>query len=172
MGRKSTILYARADKQRCPVKCYKRNVSQRPESNGGKPCEAFYLGIGNSKNGQWYKSVPLGLHSIQNTTKNLFKAMDLKGFVSNSSLRRTAQTRLLQGGVQKEIIQKKTGRLSDSADSAYIDRKLFERQMSSVLYGEACQTVNPSTSSSNEGNLPFNCVNCSNCTININYNFK
>lgn len=175
MEPKSTVLYARADKLRCPVECYKRYISLRPEANGGKPCEAFYLGIGNSKNGPWYKSVPLGLHSIQNTTKDLFKSIDLKGFVSNTSLRRTAQTRLLQGGVQKEVIQKKTGRLSDSADSAYIDGKVFERKMSSVLYGEVSKTVNITcqpTSSSKDAQVPFSFSNCSNCTVTVNYNFK
>ena len=139
------------------------------------PKLAFYLGIGNSKNGSWYKSVPLGLHSIQNTTKNLFKAIDLNGFVSNSSLRRTAQTRLLQGGIRKEIIQKKAGRLSDSADSAYIDGKVFEKEMSSVLYGEVSKTVDiscPTTSSSKDAQVPVSFVNCSNCIVNVNYNFN
>jgi len=52
----------------------------------------------------WYKRVPLGIHSIQKVTKELTKNLNLDGFVSNTSLRRTAQNRLLSSGLPAAII--------------------------------------------------------------------
>lgn len=83
----------------------------------------------------WYKSSPLGIHSIETATKTLVKGLNIAAdFVSNSSLRRTAMNRMIQSGLPKEVIQKKTGRVSDAADADYIAVSLFERRMSNALY--------------------------------------
>ena len=89
-----------------------------------------------SDNQQWYKSVPLGIHSIESTTKNTMKNLsDEEGFFTNTSLRRTAKNRMIQNGIPPEVAAKKTGRIYEMADQAYISKDLFERQMTHALYG-------------------------------------
>lgn len=184
MEPKNTRLYSRKDKSRCPVECYKRYISHRPEMNNGRPCSAFYLGvIQNPKDSKWYKPVPFGVHSIQNATRDLFKFSNIDGFISNSSLRRTAQNRLLQGGVPDSVIKKKTGRISESADLAYVEPKLYEKEMSAALYGESIggsdtepicsySRKDVSISSSKDVPIPVTFTNCNNCSVTINYNFQ
>ena len=181
MEPKTTRLYSRSDESRCPVQYYKKYISHRPEKNGGKPCCSFYLSvIPNPKDNKWYKPVPLGIHSIQNATKDLFKFSNVEGFISNSSLRRTAQNRLLQGGLPDTAIKKKTGRISEAADLAYVEPKLYEKKMSEVLYGEnndaqamtSYSQKKLSISSSNDIPTPITFANCNNCSVTINYNFQ
>lgn len=143
MEPKETSIYPRVDnEERCVVSLYKEFIRRRPESNGGKCCEAFYLAVLPAFEGrtQWFKSAPLGVHSIEQTTKFLMDQLTGQQrksdkVFSNSSLRRTVKNRMIQGGISKEVAQKKTGRISDSADSAYIDASLYEKEMSSAIYG-------------------------------------
>ena len=189
MEPKVTSLYARKDKTKCPVECYKKFVAHRPEANGGPNCSAFYLSvIQNPTSEKWYKPVPLGVHSIQRVVRDLFKNSSIDGFVSNSSLRRTAQNRLLQRSVPQMIIHKKTGRISDTADSAYVESKIFEKDMSKVLYGEPSTSnisnfdshnssdfmiSNSSLPPPSTGNpVPVYFSNCQNCNVTVNYNFN
>jgi len=104
----------------------------------------------------------------------------VEGFISNSSLRRTAQNRLLQGGLPDTAIKKKTGRISEAADLAYVEPKLYEKKMSEVLYGEnndaqamtSYSQKKLSISSSNDIPTPITFANCNNCSVTINYNFQ
>lgn len=174
MEPKMTRLYARSEEpNHCPVECYKQFIQRRPEANGGKACSAFYLSVIHAPKGKmWYKPIPLGLHSIQSTTKQLLKGSNIEGFVSNSSLRRTAQNRLLTAGIPKEIIHKKTGRISDAADSAYIDQRIYEKQMSNALYSNCNNSEYTLNNVSKATSSPVQFSNCNNCTVSINYNFN
>ena len=49
-------------------------------------------------------------------------------------MRRTAKNRLIERGIPKDVICKKTGHISN-ADESYIEKDMFEQQMSSILYG-------------------------------------
>ena len=132
---------------RCVVRLFEKYINHRPEQFGKKGCSAFYLSPMpptqiKSDNQQWYKSVPLGIHSIESTTKNAMKNLsDEEGFFTNTSLRRTAKNRLIQNGIPPEVAAKKTGRISDMADQAYISRDLYERQMTHALYGNKEQST-------------------------------
>ena len=172
MEPKVTRLYISRDKTRCPIKLYKIYVSHRPESHGKSGCDAFYLTPINNKpsDAVWYKASPLGLHSIQQATKSLTTGLNLDTFVSNTSLRRTAQNRLLRSGLPTEVIHKKTGRISQSADASYTDASVFEKEMSQSLYGD--HRINVSVESSSSAPPPIQLANCSNCVINVTYNFK
>ena len=135
---KSTRLYRAVNNERCPVNFYKKYIQHRPEMNGLKGCSAFYLAvIPNPKTKVWYKASPLGVHSIQNVTRSLLSSINESGYFTNTSLRRTSQNRLLQANIPSEIIQKKTGRVSNIADLAYTDTAAFEKKMSNALYGMA-----------------------------------
>lgn len=77
----------------------------------------------------------MGIHAIEKTTKLLMKNVGANEFYSNTSLRRTCMTRLVEAGVPALVIQKKTGRIS--ADLEYVAAtETFEKKMSSALYGE------------------------------------
>lgn len=100
-------------------------------------CSAFYLSIlPNPKTQIWYKCEAMGIHSIEAATKCLAASLGMpeENFVSNTSLRRTAMNRLVTAGIRKDIIQKKTGRVSDSADGSYISGELYEKEMTAALY--------------------------------------
>lgn len=81
--------------------------------------------------------MPLGIHGIENATKELTKNLRVakENFVSNTSLRRTAFNRMLASDIPIEIVRKKTGRVSEAADADYIQTNLFEEKMSEALYG-------------------------------------
>jgi len=53
-------------------------------------------------------------------------------FYSNTSLRRTAKTRLVEAGIPQELARKKTGHTS-SADAVYLHAGTAERQMCEAL---------------------------------------
>jgi hypothetical protein len=174
MEPKYARLYARDDNlARCPVELYKKYLSHRPEANGQRGNDAFYLAyITNPKTNVWYKSSPLGIHSIQSVTKNLMlQSLHTGDFVSNTSLRRTQQNRLLNGDIRKEIIQKRTGRISEAATAAYIETSEYERRISSVIHNEnvgSNQNITIPISSS-QPHAPLMISNCENCNITINY---
>ena len=87
---------------------------------------------------------------------------------TNSSLRRTSQMRLLKAGLPKEVIQKKTGRLSNGATQAYIESEDYELQMSTALYEEttSSSSINE-TSSTNPQSLFHGSQQFHNCSFNI-----
>jgi hypothetical protein len=167
MDPKTTFIYPNtANSFRCPVRLYKKYITHRPETNGMKGNPSFYLAIiDNPKSNVWYKSSPLGVHSIESVVKKVMEKCGKKGFFSNTSLRRTAMTRLISGDIPDKVIQKKTGRTSDLSDRSYIDMNLQERRMSECLHGARSTLMNASSSISfdkkmNEGpKLCFN--NCS-----------
>ena len=74
---------------RCVLKLYKEYINRRP-SNAGN---SFYLTPASNatRSDVWYKRSPLGVHSIEKTTKLLMKSLAKENeFYSNTSLRRTA----------------------------------------------------------------------------------
>ena len=129
------------------MKLYKEYISHRPEMNGLPGHSAFYLTpIPKPSDKTWYKSVPLGLNTIASTLKNLMKSVDDGNYYTNTSLRRTAKTRLTESGFNREIVMKKTGHLS-SADNSYVDVSNSESAMSLALYGDSNKKV-PGTGAS------------------------
>lgn len=141
MDPKCTRVYARENKEKCPIEIYKRYISHRPESNGKNGHSAFYLAIiDNPATNVWYKASPIGVHSIRDVTKRLLKSLNPSEFYTNTSLRRTAQTRLTEANIAPAVISKKTGRISTAATSAYVDSAVFEKRMSTVLHGESEST--------------------------------
>ena len=133
---KETRVYSNTENpERCVVKMYKEYIRRRPDD----ACKSFYLTPlpeHQIKEKCWYKRNAMGIHKIENTVKILMKSIAKDDeFYTNTSLRRTAKTRLVQGGITKEVAELKTGRISDKADKAYIHTELFEQDMSKVLYG-------------------------------------
>lgn len=169
MDPKTTFIYPNKNNpNRCPVRLYKKYISHRPETNNLKGNTAFYLAIiDNPKSNVWYKSSPLGVHSIETVVKKLMEKSGKKGFYTNTSLRRTAMTRLISGNIPDKVIQKKTGRTSDLSDRSYIDINLQERRMSACLHGSVENIASTSMSvdkQMNEGTkLLFNNCSFSNC---------
>ena len=133
---KVTYIYQNPDKDRCIVELYKFYLSHRPEVHSLPGNEAFYLTrIAKPKNDVWYKCVPMGIHTISGTISRLMKGISHDGhFYSNTSLRRTAKTRLVVGGIPKEIAMKKTGHTSN-ADLNYVDPETLEENMCDAIYG-------------------------------------
>jgi hypothetical protein len=139
MEPKCTKIYPnRLNAGRCVVSMYKKYISHRPESHGQSGHLSFYLTpIAQPKSDVWYKSQPFGIHSVEKVTKKLMASLGGDGVerYSNSSLRRTCYNRLLTAGVPREMIAKKTGRISGLADMDYVSLREQERAMSHIVSG-------------------------------------
>ena len=175
MEPKQTKIYSFPEcSQRCVVSLYKEYVSHRPESHGLPGHSAFYLARKPKPNDSvWYKASPLGVHSIENVTKNLFSFdRSSKKNISNSSLRRTVTNRLISAGISADVAQKKTGRISAAANSAYIESAIFEKEMSCAIYNEQGKETRTNTSievtrERSTSNTSF-CPVFNNCNVTIN----
>ena len=163
MEPKSTKVYGnKRDHEKCVIKMYTQYVSHRPETHGLKGCVAFYLTPlpqTQIKGPVWFKAVPLGIHAIEKRTRTMMKSVDPNSFYSNTSLRRTTKTRLVEAGIPQEVVAKKTGRISEVADRAYIGEGVFEERMSMSLY---CKTNDVSEMNTKASMMFTNC-SFSNC---------
>lgn len=93
-------------------------------------CDAFYLRPKTAPKGSvWYDSVPVGIHTLQQTVTKMCKEAGFDGYYTNHSLRATAATRLYAAGVDEQLIAEKTGHRS-SAIRAY--KRTSEEQQQSV----------------------------------------
>lgn len=122
---------------RCVIRLYKAYLSHRPETNGESGDSAFYLTpLVCPKGNIWFKRVPYGVHSIERTVKRLMESAGIEGYFTNTSLRRTARTRLIDGGIPDKVARKVTGHLS-SAEDTYIAIANQRSSISNALYGGA-----------------------------------
>lgn len=113
---------------RCIVHLYKKFISHRPPN-----ITSFYLTpLKAAKSSVWYKSSPLGIHQIEKMTAKLLK--DVDGNFSNTSLRRTTKTRLVQAGVPTAVSKSLVGHLSN-ADEVYVCQSAFKEKVSNALTG-------------------------------------
>ena len=130
---KMTFLYANPDESRCIVSLYKFYIQHRPESHGLPGNEAFYLTpIPNPSTEVWFKSTPVGINTLAQAMSRIMSSVGDGKFYSNTSLRRTAKTRLVEAGIPQELARKKTGHTS-SADAVYLHAGTAERQMCEAL---------------------------------------
>jgi hypothetical protein len=110
MEPKITFAYENVDKQRCIVQLYKDYISHRPEAHDKPGHSAFYLTpIPNPKGTLWFKNIPVGINTISSNLKKIMSSNDDGNFYSNTSLRRTAKTRLTESGISRDLTMKKTG---------------------------------------------------------------
>jgi hypothetical protein len=177
---KVTTIYPNRDNpNRCAINLYKTYVSHRPELNEGTPCPAFYLTPHNSpKTNCWYKSSPMGVNTISGTLKRLTSMANDGKLYSNTSLRRTAKTRIVNAGIPREVAKMKTGHVSNSADDYVENSVQHERNMTSAIYGQVRGRPRNENSSAFEiSALSFpGCYHdfisgntFNNCSISINY---
>jgi hypothetical protein len=83
----------------------------RPETNGHKGNSAFYLSPMKTWTGIiWFSCIPYGLHSIEKTVSRMMSGGGYDGFFTNTSLRRTARTRLLESGVPDKVSRQIIGK--------------------------------------------------------------
>ena len=167
MEPKCTKVYENKNEpEKCVIKMYNEYVSHRPETHGLKGCEAFYLTpLPQAKSTIWFKAVPLGVHAIEKRTKTMMDTVDANSFYSNTSLRRTAKTRLVEVGIPQEVVSKKTGRISEVSDRVYIGEHVFQEKMSMVLYGAETMQATSSTENRNEINKKASMM-FTNCSFN------
>lgn len=70
----------------------------------------------------------------------------------------------MKGGITKEIASLKTGRISEKSDSAYLQAKVFEKDMSKVLYGCEATTSNVMTAATSK-TINFHGCTFHNCSF-------
>ena len=91
------------------------------------------------------------------------------GYFTNTSLRRTAKSRLVEAGIPREVAKRRTGHLSE-ADVVYVGGEVIEKQISNVLYGksvsESSQEYSDITRRKDVASLVFKDCVFQNCTFN------
>ena len=107
--------YASNNKSRCPVEFYKTFRSHRSEAML-EPDAPFYLAINHRRKPNdkvWYLDRPLGKNEIGKFLKDAFAAAKLddtnKKKVSNHSVRKTSDGRLLEADVQPNFVAQLSG---------------------------------------------------------------
>ena len=171
---KEGIVFADANvpEERNLVQLYKKYVSLRPKD--GK-CNAFYLKpLKNKKADIWYADQAIGVNTIAKIVKSLVKE---EGHFTNHSLRRTAVSRLNQGGFSIEAVKKRTGHRTSEGVMAYDQRNEEDlRKESNALYGipevATCSSNVFCNSTENRAENPLSGAVLQNCTINFNYYSK
>ena len=145
-------LYETGD-DRCPVKLFRELIAHRPSSM--KTSGPLYLAvIDRPKTNVWFKTGPLGVHSINNMVKRMkqncpaLKSLPKK--LTNHTMRKTAVRKLRGKGFQKAEIKNVTGHSRAEGLDAYDsgdDDELMGMSMA-LLRDEAANSVGPSTSTS------------------------
>ena len=121
---------------KCIVRLYKTFISHRPETHGSKGHSSFYLSpILNPTGDIWYKCCPLGIHQIEKVTKKLMLSIGITGNFTNTSLRRTAKTRMIAAGIPNEVTKRRIGHISE-ADRAHIHVESLQSKITSALRQE------------------------------------
>ena len=96
--------------QKCIVHLYRKYLAHRPPG-----LEDFYLTpLMRPKDDTQYKVTPMGVNQIGSVVKNLFVEADIKGRFTNHSLKRTATSQLCADGFGRDVVNKKTGHVSES----------------------------------------------------------
>lgn len=91
----------------CPVYAYKIFAQHRP-TEMCQPESPFYLGINYKRlpgSDKWYKSQPLGEHTLNTLMKTMAIECGLQGKKTNHSARKTTCTDLLHSGIAPTTIQ-------------------------------------------------------------------
>ena len=107
---KTVHAYHNENHERCLVCLFDFYISKRPDN---VTTDALFLAYNHhSKNGQWFKNMSLGEHSLRNVVKTVTEG--LPGRYTNQSLRRTSATRLFQAGYEEDIVCRITGHRSSA----------------------------------------------------------
>ena len=69
-------------------------------------------------------------------TRDLMTRLGKEGYFTNTSLRRTAKSRVVEAGIPREFAKRRIGHLSE-ADVVYVGEEVMEKQISNVLYGKS-----------------------------------
>ena len=72
---------------------------------------------------------------MEKVTQTLMNSLGKDGYYTNTSLRRSAKTRLVEAGVPREVTKKRIGHIS-SSDEVYVAETSMEREMCDILSGE------------------------------------
>ncbi|KAK3705275.1 hypothetical protein QZH41_000076 [Actinostola sp. cb2023] len=118
---------------RCPVKMLKMYISRRPKEmmNDDDP---FYLTpLRNPSGHQWFKRMPLGVHSLGNFMKNMAQAVKLPGKHTNHSARRTMITTLRHENVSPLDISQLSGHKNLKSIDSYSEASEEQQKKMSLL---------------------------------------
>ena len=107
---KEVKIYENDEKEKCPVRMFKKYKSPRPQN--GK-CEAMFLTpLRKATENQWYADAPLGKNTLGSTVKNIMEMAGIDGDYSNHSCRRTAVTRIISATKNQAMARAITGHRS------------------------------------------------------------
>lgn len=119
---------------RCPVRLFKKYASLCPVNRN--PDSSFYFTpLKKPSAKQWYSLIPVGVNTISAATKNLLAQIDVEGFYTNHSLRRSAITRLYEAGVDEKRICETSGHRSDAVRDYQITNQKMRQEVSQIIQG-------------------------------------
>ncbi|XP_067030881.1 uncharacterized protein KIAA1958-like [Acropora muricata] len=146
------------NKERCPVKLFKKFSAHRPEKMK-HPDSPFFLAINHKRKQEsqiWYCNSPLGKNAIGKFLVNAAKAAGLPGNISNHSVRKTCISRLMVDDLPENYEAQLSGHKNLKSLDAYKSASQgHQRRMSMVL--------KRSTASSSAGNSEIKQPRCLKC---------
>ena len=179
MNREGKVIwvYPAEDVVKCPIRLVDKYMSLLPMVGPKTKKTNFYLRSLEKPNpAQWYGEMPVGRHTLTKVVSELLKNVELDGFFSNHSLRRTSTTHLFQAGIDKKIIKEFTGHSSDAVDKYQVTSDMVKESLSKILRGEnkenttrksdASLEVTVKQNSQSNGN-PTMCT-CKSQKVNVN----
>ena len=136
-SKKISWIYPSSDITHCPVRLIDKYMGLWPPVTDQKMKTNFYLrSLTRTTPAQWYSNRVMGIHAIRKTVGELLKHVELDGFFSNHSLRRTSTTRLFNAGVDRKLVKEFTGHTSDAVDQYQITSHEQCEQISKIVNGE------------------------------------
>ena len=174
--RKEVWVYPNSDITKCCVRLVEKYLKLCPQYHK-KP--NFYLhSLAKPTPSQWYGEQVIGQATLAKTVKKLLKEVNIDGYFTNHSCRRSGTTRLFQAGVDRKLIKEVTGHRSDAVDKYAITSDGQREHISNIMYDQPKQNVPQNLSEvkpKTEHNAPSTNVVTSNCTCggqSSNFNSK
>ena len=131
--RKIAWIFPSQDILRCPVRLTKKYLALCPPFFAKNN---FYLkALTKTRPSQWYANQVVGQNTLGKVVKELMNAVEIEGFFTNHSLRRTGSTRLFQAGVDRKLIKEATGHTSDAVDAYQVTSDQQREAMSKIIAG-------------------------------------
>ena len=132
--RKVVWVYPSSNPEQCPVRLIDKYISLLPPLKPTTKKFNFYLrGLEKPTPAQWYGEQVVGLTTIRRTMQDICKKAGIEGFITNHSLRRMGTTKLFVNGVDRKLIKKFTGHVSDAVDAYAIKSDEQREKISNIL---------------------------------------
>jgi hypothetical protein len=153
---------------RCPIRIFKKYASLCPKDLD--PASPFYLTpLKNYSGSMWYGIVPVGVNFIAKATKLMMQRTNIEGYFTNHSLRRTAITRMFNGGIEESRICQVSGHRSSAVRDYQVPGERMKKEISAVIQGHHAVISSPVAINTMENAAQPKVINFNGTFTNCNF---